>query len=143
MANVHKSAAQLGAGFQVSYRTGQVHVRSYGDTLTNAGQLAPYRCRGGRVEALPLPSFPLGLFPGRTFPSRPERFEPGDPLIARMQALLKREGTSLAGHSSRGSGSRPSTICDSRSATRAASVSPNGCGRLSAPSPRSSTRCRR
>jgi len=40
MANVHKSAAQLGAGFQVSYRTGQVHVRSYGDTLTNAGQLA-------------------------------------------------------------------------------------------------------
>lgn len=40
MATVHKSATQLGAGFQISSRTGQVHVRSYGDTLTNAGQLA-------------------------------------------------------------------------------------------------------
>lgn len=40
MGTIHKVATQLGAGFQISSRTGQVHVRSYGDTLTNAGQLA-------------------------------------------------------------------------------------------------------
>ena len=47
------------------------------------------------------------------------------------------------GHSSSGSGSRPSTICDSRSATRAARVSPKDGAGLSGPSPRSSGRCPR
>jgi serine phosphatase RsbU (regulator of sigma subunit) len=63
--------------------------RSREAVLTNAGQLAPYRCRGGRVEALPLPSFPLGLFPGRTFPSRPERFEPGDLFVFHSDGLIE------------------------------------------------------
>lgn len=40
MGTIHQAPKQLGAGFQISSRTGQVHVRSYGDTLTNAGQLA-------------------------------------------------------------------------------------------------------
>jgi serine phosphatase RsbU (regulator of sigma subunit) len=63
--------------------------RSRQAELTNAGQLAPYRVRGGRVEALSLPSFPLGLFPERTFPSRRERFEPGDLLVFHSDGLIE------------------------------------------------------
>jgi hypothetical protein len=40
MGTIHTAPKTLGAGFQLSSRTGQVHVRSFGDTLTNAGQLA-------------------------------------------------------------------------------------------------------
>ncbi len=49
--------------------------------LTNAGQLAPYRISSGRVEALPLPGLPLGLFPDRTFPEREYAFSPGDMIV--------------------------------------------------------------
>lgn len=40
MGTIHTAPKTLGAGFQISSRTGQVHVRSFGDILTNAGQLA-------------------------------------------------------------------------------------------------------
>ena len=49
--------------------------------LTNAGQLAPYRITGGRVEALTLPGLPLGLFPDRQFPEREYVFASGDILV--------------------------------------------------------------
>jgi len=49
--------------------------------LTNAGQLPPYRVASGRVEALSLPSFPLGLFSDRTFPEREFDFTEGDLLV--------------------------------------------------------------
>ena len=49
--------------------------------LTNAGQLPPYRISSDRVEALALPAFPLGLFPGRTFPEREYQFQAGDLLV--------------------------------------------------------------
>ena len=58
-------------------------------TLTNAGQLAPYRISGARIEALSLPSFPLGLFPGRTFPSRAERFSAGDVVVFYSDGLIE------------------------------------------------------
>lgn len=57
--------------------------------LTNAGQLAPYRVSGGKVEALSLPSFPLGLFPGRSFPSRPETFAAGDLVVFFSDGLIE------------------------------------------------------
>jgi len=57
--------------------------------LTNAGQLAPYRISGTTVEALSLPSFPLGLFPARTFPSRPVAFSPGDLLVFFSDGLVE------------------------------------------------------
>ena len=49
--------------------------------LTNAGQLAPYRISGGRVEALSLPGLPLGLFADRSFPEREYAFAAGDLLV--------------------------------------------------------------
>ena len=49
--------------------------------LTNAGQLAPYRISGGRVEALALPGLPLGLFPDRSFPEREYAFSAGDLIV--------------------------------------------------------------
>jgi sigma-B regulation protein RsbU (phosphoserine phosphatase) len=49
--------------------------------LASAGQLAPYRISGGRVEALSLPGLPLGLFPDRAFPEREYAFAPGDVLV--------------------------------------------------------------
>jgi sigma-B regulation protein RsbU (phosphoserine phosphatase) len=58
-------------------------------TLTNAGQLAPYRISGAHPEELSLPSFPLGLFPGKTFPSRAQRFAAGDILVFYSDGLIE------------------------------------------------------
>jgi sigma-B regulation protein RsbU (phosphoserine phosphatase) len=49
--------------------------------LTNAGQLPPYRVSGSRVEPLSLPAFPLGLFPGRSFPQQEFQFQAGDLVV--------------------------------------------------------------
>ena len=57
--------------------------------LTNAGQLAPYRVSGSRVEPLSLPSFPLGLFAGREFPTRRETFAAGDLLVFLSDGLIE------------------------------------------------------
>lgn len=40
MAAIHQTAKQLGVAFQITSTQGAVHVRSHGDALTNAGQLA-------------------------------------------------------------------------------------------------------
>ena len=66
-----------------------VDPRTREGVLTNAGQLAPYRVSPTGVEALSLPSFPLGLFPDRTFPSRPERFAGGDRLVFYSDGLVE------------------------------------------------------
>jgi sigma-B regulation protein RsbU (phosphoserine phosphatase) len=58
-------------------------------TLTNAGQLAPYRISGGRIESLSLPSFPLGLFPDKQFPSREYAFAAGDLLVLLSDGLVE------------------------------------------------------
>ena len=58
-----------------------VDPRTRASVLTNAGQLAPYRVSAAGLEPLSLPSFPLGLFPARTFPSRQQRFAAGDRVI--------------------------------------------------------------
>ncbi len=50
-------------------------------TLTNAGQLAPYRLSAGGLESLSLPSFPLGLSERSDFPTQVFSFEPGDRLL--------------------------------------------------------------
>ena len=57
--------------------------------LTNAGQLAPYRISGNRIESLSLPAFPLGLFPDRSFPSRPFTFASGDLLVFFSDGLVE------------------------------------------------------
>jgi serine phosphatase RsbU (regulator of sigma subunit) len=56
-------------------------ARTREGTLTNAGQLAPYRIGRSEVETLSLPSFPLGVSPRHEFPSRTYRFEPGDRVL--------------------------------------------------------------
>lgn len=56
-------------------------ARTREGTLTNAGQLAPYRLGRSGVETLSLPSFPLGVSPRHEFPSRPFPFEPGDRVL--------------------------------------------------------------
>ena len=85
-------------------------------TLTNAGQLAPYRITEGNVESLSLPSFPLGMSPRTDFPTQTFSFSPGDRLVfltdgiieatdpsgdpfgfERFEALLKAEAGSDAG----------------------------------------------
>jgi serine phosphatase RsbU (regulator of sigma subunit) len=58
-------------------------------TLTNAGQLAPYRISGGRIESLSLPSFPLGLFPDKQFPSREYSFAAGDLVVLLSDGLVE------------------------------------------------------
>jgi serine phosphatase RsbU (regulator of sigma subunit) len=56
-------------------------ARTREGTLTNAGQLAPYRLGRSGVEALSLPSFPLGVSPRHEFPSRTFRFERDDRVL--------------------------------------------------------------
>jgi serine phosphatase RsbU (regulator of sigma subunit) len=81
--------------------------------LSNAGQLAPYRLSGGEIEALSLPSFPLGVSVRSDFPTRGFDFQPGDRVVfvtdglveamspdgepwgfERLEALLKSEASS-------------------------------------------------
>ncbi len=50
-------------------------------TLTNAGQLAPYRLSAGGLESLSLPSFPLGLSERSDFPTQVFQFATGDRLL--------------------------------------------------------------
>ena len=57
--------------------------------LTNAGQLAPYRLSGDRLDSLSLPGFPLGLFPDRKFPSREYAFAAGDRLVFLTDGLVE------------------------------------------------------
>ena len=58
-------------------------------TLTNAGQLAPYRISDGGVESLSLPSFPLGATAQRDFPTRDWTFAPGDRLVLLTDGLVE------------------------------------------------------
>ncbi len=57
--------------------------------LTNAGQLAPYRVSASTVEALSLPSFPLGLFPAKSFPTREITFVAGDILVFHSDGFIE------------------------------------------------------
>jgi serine phosphatase RsbU (regulator of sigma subunit) len=84
--------------------------------LTNAGQLAPYRISGSAVTSISLPSFPLGLFSTREFPTLSFEVAAGDRLLfltdglveavdasgepfgfERLEALLREEASSDAG----------------------------------------------
>lgn len=84
-------------------------------TLTNAGQIAPYRISGGAVESLSLPSFPLGISPRSDFPTRSWQLAAGDRMVfltdgwiealspdgdpfgfERLEGLLKAESESSA-----------------------------------------------
>jgi serine phosphatase RsbU (regulator of sigma subunit) len=58
-------------------------------TLTNAGQLAPYRITGGNVESLSLPSFPLGMSPRTDFPTQTFSFSPGDRLVFLTDGIIE------------------------------------------------------
>ncbi|HEX4440539.1 MAG TPA: PP2C family protein-serine/threonine phosphatase, partial [Thermoanaerobaculia bacterium] len=57
---------------------------------TNAGQLAPYRvAASGAVDALELPAFPLGIFPGKTYPTTEYAFAAGDRLVFFTDGLVE------------------------------------------------------
>ena len=58
-------------------------------TLTNAGQLAPYRITNGSVESLSLPSFPLGMSPRTDFPTQTFAFSPGDRLVFLTDGIIE------------------------------------------------------
>ena len=58
-------------------------------TLTNAGQLAPYRLSSGAVESLSLPSFPLGISPRTDFPTKAFRLAVGDRLVFLTDGIIE------------------------------------------------------
>jgi serine phosphatase RsbU (regulator of sigma subunit) len=64
-------------------------------TLTNAGQLAPYRIGPNGVESLSLPSFPLGVSLRSDFPTRSWQFTRGDRLVFVTDGII--EATSPSG----------------------------------------------
>ena len=57
--------------------------------LTNAGHPPPYRISNGRVEALQLDAFPLGLFADRAFPTRTFPFSAGDRLVLYTDGIIE------------------------------------------------------
>ncbi len=63
-------------------------------TLTNAGQLAPYRLSGGTVESLSLPSFPLGISPRSDFPTARFELSPGDRLVFLTDGIIEAANSS-------------------------------------------------
>ncbi|MCA1582522.1 MAG: SpoIIE family protein phosphatase [Acidobacteria bacterium] len=58
-------------------------------TLTNAGQLAPYRLSSGAVDSLSLPSFPLGISPRRDFPTKSFQLATGDRLVFLTDGIVE------------------------------------------------------
>ncbi len=63
-------------------------------TLTNAGQLAPYRLSGGTVESLSFPSFPLGISPRSDFPTSRFDLLPGDRLVFLTDGIIEATNSS-------------------------------------------------
>jgi serine phosphatase RsbU (regulator of sigma subunit) len=63
--------------------------KSHQAELTNAGQLAPYRISRGAVESLSQPSFPLGLFERREFPTRTYALESGERLVLLTDGMIE------------------------------------------------------
>jgi sigma-B regulation protein RsbU (phosphoserine phosphatase) len=61
--------------------------------LTNAGHPAPYLISGGKVTALEMPAFPLGLFEGRDFPTREFPFGAGDRLVLYTDGIIECRNT--------------------------------------------------
>ena len=68
----HRSMTLALFAYDAGTRTGE---------LTNAGQIPPYRLGRDAIEALALPSFPLGLSDRRTFPTRRFDFAAGERLV--------------------------------------------------------------
>ncbi|MDQ2970354.1 MAG: SpoIIE family protein phosphatase [Acidobacteriota bacterium] len=58
-------------------------------TLTNAGQLAPYRIGPQGVESLSLPSFPLGVSLRSDFPTRSWQFSRGERLVFVTDGIIE------------------------------------------------------
>ena len=58
-------------------------------TLTNAGQLAPYRLSAAGVESLSLPSFPLGVSARSDFPTRSWELSAGDRIVFLTDGLVE------------------------------------------------------
>ena len=60
-------------------------------TLLNAGHVAPYLSRGGRVAPVELPAgLPLGLFADASYEETALRLEPGDRLVFVTDGMLER-----------------------------------------------------
>ncbi|MCW2715728.1 MAG: protein serine/threonine phosphatase [Frankiales bacterium] len=64
--------------------------------LLNAGHVAPYLLRRGRVEVVDLPAdLPFGLFSGATYRVTPLVLEPGDRLVLVTDGMVERNAKDL------------------------------------------------
>ena len=64
--------------------------------LINAGHVAPYLLRGGRLEVMDLPpDFPLGLFADATYRITRLALQPGDRLVLVTDGMLERNAADL------------------------------------------------
>ena len=75
---------------------GRLDLRTGALALVNAGHVAPYLCREGTTEAVPLPvDVPLGMFPGTAYRSTALALEPGDRLVLVTDGMLERGAATL------------------------------------------------
>jgi serine phosphatase RsbU (regulator of sigma subunit) len=70
---------------------GRIDLRTGALELVNAGHVAPYLARGGRVNPIELPvDVPLGLFAQTTYRSSHLELEPGDRVVLVTDGMLER-----------------------------------------------------
>ena len=75
---------------------GRLELRTGRLALVNAGHLAPYLARGGRVESVDVPpSFPLGLFAEATYGITQVTLQPGDRLVFVTDGMVERNAATL------------------------------------------------
>ena len=75
---------------------GRLDLRTGTLALVNAGHVAPYLCRAGATQPVPLPvDVPLGMFSSSAYRSTDLVLEPGDRLVLVTDGMLERGAATL------------------------------------------------
>ena len=89
-------AAATGSESFATGMLGRLDLRTGILALVNAGHVAPYLCRAGTTEAVPLPvDVPLGMFATTAYRSTDLALEPGDRLVLVTDGMLERGAATL------------------------------------------------
>jgi len=89
-------ATDIGLDGFVTGLVGRLDLASGSLALVNAGHVAPYLAREGKVAAVELPiGLPLGLFGDSTYSTTEVMLEPGDRLVFVTDGMLERSAAAL------------------------------------------------
>lgn len=85
-------AARGGVDDYVTGVLGRLDLHTGSLELVNAGHLAPYLWRGGKVMSMNIPTdLPFGMFPDTNYRSTPLTLEPGDRIMIITDGMIERD----------------------------------------------------